>query len=136
MALLSFTHPEEPTDLRATAAGHGRRPRLDRAEVTGSGGIAGYWIERWIERWDDGDGSWTDLAADTADAGTTYRDENLIPGETRDYRVSAINDKRRTGPSSVPASATSEHGALSVEVTSTPAIGDDLFRRGGDRIHL
>ena len=121
LALLSFTHPEEPTDLRATAAG---QRAVDLAwtapEVTGSGGIAGYRIERW----DDGDGSWTDLVADTEAAGTTYRDETLIPGETRDYRVSAINGKSLTGPSSVTASATSEHGVRSIEVTSTTVIGD------------
>ena len=121
LALLAFTHPEEPTDLRATAAG----PRaVDLAwtapEVTGSGGIAGYRIERW----DDGGGNWTELVADTADAGTTYRDETLIPGETRDYRVSAINGLGNIGPPSVPASGTSEHGVRSIEVTSTPAYGE------------
>ena len=119
MTLLGYTHPEEPTGLRATAAG----PRaVDLAwaapEVTGSGGIAGYRIERS----DDGGVNWTDLVADTA--GTTYRDETIGPVETRHYRVRAINGLRNTGPPSVPTSVTTQHGVRSIEVTSTPVHGD------------
>ena len=119
LTLLGFTHPEEPTGLRATVAG----PRaVDLAwaapEVTGGGGIAGYRIER------SGDGgvNWTDLVADTA--GTTYRDETIGPVETRHYRVRAINGLRNTGPPSVPTSVTTQHGVRSIEVTSTPVHGD------------
>ena len=87
--------PGAPTGL--TAAGNGlTRMDLSWSAPSSDGGaaITGYRIEV------SEDGSaWTDLAADTGSAATSYSDTGLAPGITRHYRVSAINSAG-TGPAS------------------------------------
>ena len=67
----------------------------------GDDAIRGYQIE--VSR--DGGNTWTDLVADTELTTTTYRHTGLAAGDTRHYRVSAINSLGAGPPSNV-ASAT------------------------------
>ncbi|MYK65109.1 MAG: fibronectin type III domain-containing protein [Gemmatimonadetes bacterium] len=68
---------------------------------TGSSAITGYRIE--VS--EDGGGTWTALVEDTESTQTTYEHTGLQLGETRHYRVSAINADG-TGPPSNEASTT------------------------------
>ena len=81
--------PDAPTNLMAEADG-GTRIELTWTAPADDGGsaITGYRIE--VS--DDGSsGSWSDLVADTGSAATSYTHTGLSPGDTRHYRVSAIN---------------------------------------------
>ena len=81
--------PGAPTNLMAEADG-GTRIELTWTAPADDGGsaITGYRIE--VS--DDGStGSWSDLVADTGSAATSYTDTGLSSGDTRHYRVSAIN---------------------------------------------
>ena len=68
---------------------------------TGGSDITGYKIEVST----DGGDNWSDLVADTASTDTTHSHTGLTMGDTRHYRVSAINAVG-TGPVSNKASAT------------------------------
>ena len=80
--------PGKPTNLMAEADG-GTRIALswDAPADDGGSAITGYRIE--VS--DDAGSNWDDLVADTGDADTSYIHEGLSPGDTRHYRVSAIN---------------------------------------------
>ena len=82
------TAPGEPTDLTATANG---TTRIDLSWTApaddGGSAITGYRIEVST----DAGSNWSDLVADTANTDTTYSHTGLSPGDTRHYRVSAIN---------------------------------------------
>ena len=65
------------------------------APETRSDRITGYRIE-WSP---DGNGSWTELEADTGSQDTFYRDTGLEPGETRHYRVSSDSPAGQSEPS-------------------------------------
>ena len=91
----SATAPGKPTGLTATASGSTQidlswtAPRLD-----GGSAITGYRIEV------STDGStWTDLVADTGSTDTSYSHTGLAGGDTRHYRVSAINAAGTSAPS-------------------------------------
>ena len=80
--------PTKPRNLMAEADG-GTRIDLSWDEPTDDGGstITGYRIE--VSP--DGSTGWSNLVADTGNDATSYTHEGLSPGETRHYRVSAIN---------------------------------------------
>ena len=80
--------PGAPTNLMADADG-GTRIDLswDAPADDGGSAITGYRIE--VSP--DGSSDWDDLIADTGNDDTSYTHEGLSPGETRHYRVSAIN---------------------------------------------
>ena len=87
--LVQATSPNMPTGLSATSSGT-TQIDLEWTAPTDDGGRAvnGYRIE--VS--DDGSsGSWDELVADTGSADTEYSDTGLSAGQTRHYRVSAIN---------------------------------------------
>ncbi len=102
------TRPAAPTGLTATAAGQ-TTINLSWTAPTNTGGaaITGYRIE--VSP--NGTSNWTNQQANTRLTRTSYSHTELSAGETRHYRVSAINSVG-TGAASNVASAT----------TSTPTI--------------
>ena len=80
--------PGAPTNLTAEADG-GTRIDLtwDAPADDGGSAITGYRIE--VS--DDGSSGWTELEANTGSTDTNYTHTGLLPGDTRHYRVSAIN---------------------------------------------
>ncbi len=95
--------PGAPTALTATAFG---ATAIDLAWTApgndGGSAITGYKIE---VSTDGSTGSWSDRVADTESTNTDYRHSGLSGGDTRHYRVSAINAEG-TSPASAPDSAT------------------------------
>ena len=85
---LAPEEPGKPTNLMAEADG-GTRITLswDAPADDGGSAITGYRIE--VS--DDAGSNWDDLVDDTGDDDTSYIHEGLSPGDTRHYRVSAIN---------------------------------------------
>ena len=80
--------PDAPTSLTATANGATQIDLAWTAPADNGGRvITGYQIEYS----DDGGTSWSVLVADTQSTDTLYSDTTLSGGETRHYRVSAIN---------------------------------------------
>ena len=89
--------PGPPTDLKATADGETAIDLEWSAPAdTGTSAITGYRIEV-----SEDDGTWTDLEADTESRRTTHTHSRLDPGDTRYYRVSAINRVGTSDPSNV-----------------------------------
>ena len=87
--LVEATAPTMPTRLSATAMGT-TQIDLEWTAPTDDGGRAvnGYKVE--VS--DDGSsGNWDDLVADTGSTDTEYSHTGLSAGQTRHYRVSAIN---------------------------------------------
>ena len=82
------TVPGAPTSLTATASG---TTTIDLSWTApssdGGSAITGYRIEISL----NGGSSWGDLVGNTGSTSTTYSDISLNPGDTRHYRVSAIN---------------------------------------------
>ena len=101
------SNPDAPTGLNASANG---RTQIDLrwTAPTDNGGaeITGYKIEVST----DGGANFTDVVADTGNAELTYSHTGLPSGQTRHYRVSAINSVG-TGPESNVAHATTDPGA-------------------------
>ena len=87
------TAPGAPTDLSATARGS--------AEINlswtapDSSDITGYKIESSS----DAGSNWSDLVADTGNTNTAFQHTVLSRGDTRHYRVSAINSVGTSAPS-------------------------------------
>ena len=80
--------PGAPTGLSATASGTTAINLSWSAPAsTGGSAITGYKIEVSA----NGTSGWTDQVADTSSTTTTYAHTGLAPGDTRHYRVSAIN---------------------------------------------
>ena len=80
--------PGAPTGLTATASGTTAINLSWSAPAsTGGSAITGYKIESSS----DGGSSWSDLVANTSNTTTTYAHTGLTAGDTRHYRVSAIN---------------------------------------------
>ena len=101
------TVPAAPTGLAAKAKSHSRIDLSWKApRLTGGAIITGYRIEVSSDR----GSTFTDLVADTGDTATTYSHAGLDPGQTRHYRVSAINSVG-TGNPSASASATTRNTA-------------------------
>ena len=90
--------PGAPTDLTADNIGD---DAIDLEWVaptdTGTSAITGYKIEYSAI----GTTGWRNLVSNTRDDATTYTDDNLAPGTTRYYRVSAINTTGTSEPSDV-----------------------------------
>ena len=93
--------PGPPPNLTSTANGPTGIDLSWRAPLSdGGAAVTGYRIEV------STDGSnWSDLVANTTSTGTTYSHTGLTLGDTRHYRVSAINSAG-TGPASGVATAT------------------------------
>ena len=105
--------PDKPTGLSATPSGSDRISLSWTAPAdNGGSAVTGYRIE--VS--DDGSTGWTDVVADTGFITTTYTHTGLSVGDTRHYRVSAIN-VNGTGPASDTAMATITRAA-----TGVPAI--------------
>ena len=122
------TVPGAPTSLTATASG-ATTIDLDWTAPSDNSGasITGYKIEVSL---DDGS-TWTDLAANTNITTTTYSHTGLTAGNTRHYRVSAINSVGASAASNV-ANATTTAPAIvtdGVRATSMP-LADDTYRLG------
>ena len=97
--------PGAPTGLLATASGS-TGIDLSWSAPTGTGGsaITGYRIE--VSS--NGGSNWINLVANTSNTTTTYAHTGLAAGDTRHYRVSAIN-ANGTGPTSGVANATTNN---------------------------
>ena len=96
--LRSSVPAQAPTGLTATALGATIVDLTWTAPADNGGSdITGYKVE--VS--DDGtSGSWSDLAANTGNTNAWYRHTGLSDGETRHYRVSAINAQGTSDPSS------------------------------------
>ena len=87
-ATTGATAPGAPTGLTATASGTTAiNLSWSAPGSTGGSAITGYKIE--VSS--NGTSSWTNLVADTNSTATTYAHTGLAAGDTRHYRVSAIN---------------------------------------------
>ncbi len=99
---LTTAAPGAPRNLAAKAASTTQIDLdWDAPDKAGGSAITGYKIEVST----DNGGTWTDLVADTSSADTAYSHTGLSTGNTRHYRVSAINSGG-TGLTSNIASAT------------------------------
>lgn len=102
------TAPGAPTGLSATANG---QTQIDLSWTApssdGGASITGYKIEVSTDN-----SIWSDLVANTGTTTTSYSHTNLMAGNTRYYRVSAINSVG-TGPASSSDSATTDGEAIS-----------------------
>ena len=134
-ASLKFpTTPDPPTDLTANASGETQIDLVWVAPADNGGAtISGYRIEVSA----NGTTTWSDLAADTASTDTTYSHTGLAAGNTRHYRVSAIN-AGDTGDASGVAGATT--AAANVLVSNTgrsvdPAIAAGVATGDQDKTH-
>ena len=109
--------PGAPTSLSATASGSSTID-LSWTAPSGTGGsaVTGYKIE--VSS--DGGSSWSDLVADTGNANTTYAHAGLAAGNTRHYRVSAINANGAGLPSNV-ANATTGQTTVTFNASSYTA---------------
>ena len=102
------TAPDAPSNLTATATGRTEITLSWRAPSNhGGAAITGYQIEVSA----NAGGSWTNLEINTGTTSTRYTHTGLSEGDTRHYRVSAINSVGTGTPSNV-ASATT--GAVTV----------------------
>ena len=119
------TATSAPTGLTATASG---ATAIDLSWTapgsTGGSAITGYKIE--VSP--NGTSGWTDQAADTNSTATTYAHTGLAAGDTRHYRVSAINTNGTGDPSNVDSATTDAvPGAVSdVVVVPVPRTTDSL----------
>ena len=87
--------PGMPSNLSAMGGNGAVTLTWDAPADDGGSVITGYRIEVSV----DGGSNWTERVADTA--AMTYTHRNLPPGETRHYRVSAINAEGMGAPSAV-----------------------------------
>ncbi len=101
--------PGPPRNLRATATG---QTTIDLSWNTplsnGNSPIVGYRIE--VSR--NGGSTWRNLAGNTGSTATRYTHTGLQPGETRHYRVSAINSHGTGLPSNVSYATTGDGTTL------------------------
>ena len=98
------TAPSAPTGLTATADG---TTEIDLSWTApssdGGAAISGYRIEVST----DGGTTWSNLVADTGSTATTYSQAGFSAGDTRYYRVSAINSAGTGAASNVASASTS-----------------------------
>ena len=102
-ATTAATAPGAPTGLTATASGATAiNLSWSAPGSTGGSAITGYKIE--VSP--NGTSGWTDLVANTNGTGTAYAHTGLTAGDTRHYRVSAINANGAGDPSNVDSATT------------------------------
>ena len=90
------TAPGAPTGLSATARGSDEiNLSWTAPDSTGGSDITGYKIESSS----DAGSNWSNLVADTGNTNTAYQHAGLSSGDTRHYRVSAINSVGTSAPS-------------------------------------
>ncbi len=90
--------PDAPTGLTATASGPTQiNLSWTAPSNNGNTAIIGYKIEVSA----NAGTSWSDLVENTGSLATTYEDMGLTAGETRHYRVYAINSDGESDPSNV-----------------------------------
>ena len=88
--------PGAPTGLSATARGSDEiNLSWTAPDSTGGSDITGYKIESSS----DAGSNWSNLVADTGNTNTAYQHAGLSLGDTRHYRVSAINSVGTSAPS-------------------------------------
>ncbi len=109
------TVPAAPTQLTATAAGR-TSINLSWTAPTNTGGaaITGYQIE--VSNTGTAN-TWTNLVANTQSTTTTYAHTGLSAGETRHYRVRAINS---VGPGAVSATTSATTDTPNATVPAAP----------------
>ena len=118
----STTVPTAPRDLNATAVGNNRiNLSWNAPDSDGGSLITGYKIEV-----SSNGNSWTTRVANTGSANRTYSHTGLSTGDTRHYRVSAINSSG-TGPTSNVAKATTGLPTVSIANATTTEGGDIVF---------
>ena len=102
------TVPGAPRSLSATASGTNRINLTWSAPASNGGSpITGYRIEVSL----DGGSNWTDRVANTNGTNTSYAHTGLAAGDTRHYRVSAINDNGTGNPSNIDGATTGTTGS-------------------------
>ena len=116
------TVPTAPRDLNASAIGDDRI-NLSWDAPTSSGGstITGYKIQV-----SSNSNSWSDRVANTGNTNRTHSHTGLSVGDTRHYRVAAINSTG-TGPYSNVARATTGLPQVNIAPASTTEGGDIVF---------
>ena len=96
--------PDAPTDLRATATGHTHTqlewiaPDASNDDADGSEEGSTVITHYVVSTSDDEGKTWMDLMDEDGMVlkvmETNYLDDTLMPGQTRDYRVEAVNSSR------------------------------------------
>ena len=115
------TFPGKPTNLTATANGSTQIDLGWDAPDPGTDPITGYRIEVWA----DADTGWTDLVANTGNADTTYAHTGLSAGDTRHYRVSAINTNGTSVPSDERSATTLTNAPVFADATATRTVAEN-----------
>ena len=116
------TVPTAPRGLNATGVGNTRiNLSWNAPDSDGGSPITGYKIEL-----SSNSNSWTTRIANTGSANRTYSHTGLSTGDTRHYRVSAINSSG-TGPTSNVARATTGLPVVSIAPASTTEGQDIVF---------
>ena len=96
------TAPGAPTGLTASATGQTQISLSWRAPANdGGGAITGYRIEVSEDRQ-----RWTDQVSNTGSIATNYAHTGLMPGDTRHYRISALNSAGAGQPSAIATGST------------------------------
>ena len=116
---LKFTRKTKPAAPRNLHAKGDSTTQIDlfwRVPLKTGGSITGYRIEVSI----DGGDSWSVLVADTSSTDTTHSHTGLTMGDTRHYRVSAINDVGTSSPSNV---------AFATAVATPPELSSAVVER-------
>ena len=120
------TVPGAPTGLTATASGTTQIDLSWSAPAsTGGSAITGYKIE--VSP--NGTSGWTDQVANTGNANTTYAHTGLASGDTRHYRVSAINANGAGTASNVDSATTASTNTAAMgapTITGTAQVGQTL----------
>ena len=130
------TVPGAPTGLMATASGTTAIDLSWTAPAsTGGAAITGYKIE--VSP--NGTSGWTDQVADTNSTATTYAHTGLAAGDTRHYRVSAINTNGTGTASNVDSATTGTNNPPTVANTipdQTATVGTAFSYRVSPNGHL
>ena len=92
--ICSITAPDPPGNLEAEPE--------EQSMITLRWRAPNSYVEGYkIEVSEDGGNNWTDLEDDTGNTDTTYTHSGLSSGDTRHYRVSAINSEGTSNPSNI-----------------------------------
>ena len=120
---VNLTVPTAPRNLEATAIGNSRiNLSWNAPDSNGGSAITGYKIE--VSN--NGRNNWTTRVANTGSSNRTHSHTGLSAGDTRHYRVSAINASG-TGPHSNVARATTGLPTVSIANATTTEGGDIVF---------